>query len=61
MAVCTVAPDSRGLYGLARVAAAHDMAQDAANFATGALELDPDCAGARGLLDRLPVPVGVDV
>jgi tetratricopeptide (TPR) repeat protein len=61
MAVCSAQPDSRGLYGLARVAAAHGMPQDAVNFATGALELDPECTGARRLLANLPVPAGVDV
>ncbi len=63
MAVCQEAgggPDARALLGLARVAAAHGMPDDAANFATGALELDPECAAARELLARLPVPAGLD-
>ncbi|MGO9959948.1 MAG: glycosyltransferase [Solirubrobacteraceae bacterium] len=54
MAVCSEAPDSRALLGLAKVAAAHGMAADAATFATGALELDPDCVSARELLERMP-------
>jgi tetratricopeptide (TPR) repeat protein len=60
MAICQEAPDSRALLGLARIAAAHGMPEDAANFATGALELDQECTGARQLLDRLPVAAGVD-
>ena len=58
--ICHEAPDSRALLGLARVAVAHGMAGDAANFAAGALELDPECAAARQLIDRLPVAAGVD-
>jgi thioredoxin-like negative regulator of GroEL len=54
MAVCSEAPDSRALLGLAKVAAAHGMGGDAATFATGALELDPDCDAARELLERMP-------
>jgi hypothetical protein len=60
MAICHEAPDSRALLGLAGVAAAHGMPQDAVNFATGALELDPECTAARRLLERLPVAAGVD-
>jgi hypothetical protein len=60
MAICRESPDSRALLGLARVAAGHGMAQDAANFAAGALELDPECTAARKLLDRFPVAAGVD-
>ena len=41
MAACSPAPDTRGLIGLARVAERHGMLDDAANFAAGALELDP--------------------
>jgi hypothetical protein len=33
------------------------MAEDAANFATAALELDPTSAQARALLGALPAPV----
>ena len=41
MAVCETEPDSRALLGLARVAAAHGLAQDAVTFATQAVALDP--------------------
>jgi tetratricopeptide (TPR) repeat protein len=60
MMICHEAPDSRALVGLARLAAARGLAEDAANFAAGALELDPECTAARGLLDRLPVAAGAD-
>jgi hypothetical protein len=53
MAICADAPDARALVGLARVAVAHGMPADAANFATGALELEPDCDPARELLAQL--------
>jgi tetratricopeptide (TPR) repeat protein len=60
LTICDKAPDSRALLGLARVAASHGMAEDAANFAAGALALDPECTAARQLLGRLPVAAGVD-
>jgi len=53
MAASQPQPDSRSLIGLAQVAERHGMAEDAANFATGALELDPDCTAARHLLGRI--------
>jgi tetratricopeptide (TPR) repeat protein len=53
MAASQPQPDSRSLTGLARVAERHGMAQDAVNFATGALELDPGATAARQLLQRL--------
>ncbi len=56
MAVCQEQPDARALIGLARVAERSGMPDDAATFATGALELDPGSAAARELLSRLPVP-----
>ncbi|HEY5428081.1 MAG TPA: hypothetical protein VIK04_03125, partial [Solirubrobacteraceae bacterium] len=62
MAASQPQPDARSLFGLARVAERHGMAQDAANFAIGALELDPGCRPAQELLDRVSparVPVGV--
>jgi tetratricopeptide (TPR) repeat protein len=54
MAICSDGPDSRALLGLARVAAAHGMEEDAATFAKGTLELDPECAPARELLSLIP-------
>ncbi len=56
MAAATPAPDTRALLGLALVAERHGMAQDARNFAAGALELDRECGPARELLARLPGP-----
>jgi tetratricopeptide (TPR) repeat protein len=50
MAVCSAQPDARALVGLARVAAAHGQHEDAATFASGALELDPGNALASELL-----------
>jgi hypothetical protein len=61
MAAAEPQPDARSLFGLARVAERHGMAEDAANLATGALELDPQCAPAAQLLDRVStarIPVG---
>ena len=55
MAVCSDAPDARALLGLARIAVAQGMIEDAAAFATGALELDPASLPARELLDRFAV------
>jgi tetratricopeptide (TPR) repeat protein len=53
MAAAEPQPDARSLFGLARVAERHGMADDAASLATGALELDPQCAPAAQLLDRV--------
>ena len=53
MAAADPVPDARALFGLARVAERNDMAQDAVTFATGALELDPQSAGAAAMLNRL--------
>jgi hypothetical protein len=62
MAVCESAPDARALLGLARVAAAHGLAQDAITFATEAVALDPAGEDQRALLAQLQeacaVPVG---
>jgi glycosyltransferase involved in cell wall biosynthesis len=54
MTACAQRPDARGLLGLARVAFDSGMLDDAVNFASGALELDPGCSPARELLERLP-------
>lgn len=54
MAASSPQPDTRSLVGLARVAERHGMLQDAANFAAGALELDPSSQTARALMNRLP-------
>ncbi len=58
MAVCAEEPDARALIGLARVAERSDMPEDAATFATGALELEPHSPAAQELLARLPDPAG---
>jgi tetratricopeptide (TPR) repeat protein len=50
MAVCSDQPDVRALLGLAQIALAQGMAEDAVNFATAALELDPASAPAKTLL-----------
>ena len=44
MAVCAEQPDARALIGLARVALAHGLAEDAAVFAREALALEPASA-----------------
>jgi tetratricopeptide (TPR) repeat protein len=49
MDVCAVAPDDRALVGLARVAAAHGLPEDAQTFAAEALALNPRSAEARAL------------
>ncbi|MGH2896282.1 MAG: hypothetical protein ACRDPM_23840, partial [Solirubrobacteraceae bacterium] len=57
IAVASEAPDVRSLVGLSQVALAQGMAEDAANFATAALELEPTSAPAKALLSALPIPV----
>jgi tetratricopeptide (TPR) repeat protein len=57
IAVASDAPDVRSMVGLAQVALAQDMPEDAANFATAALELDPASAQAKALLSMVPAPV----
>jgi hypothetical protein len=57
MAVCEHEPDARALLGLARVAAAHGMPEDAATFAAQSLVLDPDNDAARALLADSAAPV----
>jgi tetratricopeptide (TPR) repeat protein len=57
MAVCEHEPDARALLGLARVAAAHGMPEDAATFAAQSLVLDPDNDAARSLLASSAAPV----
>lgn len=59
MAVCADQPDAAAFLGLARVAAAHDQPQDAAIFASSALELEPENVAAAEILARTgPVPAG---
>jgi thioredoxin-like negative regulator of GroEL len=57
IAVASEAPDVRSLVGLAQIAVVQGMPEDAANFATAALELDPASAEAQALLRMLPAPV----
>ena len=57
MAVCERAPDARALLGLARVAQAHGLAQDALTFATEAATLDPLALEAQQLLSELATTV----
>jgi tetratricopeptide (TPR) repeat protein len=52
MAICEMAPDHRAMLGLARVSAAHGVAEDAVVFATEALNLDPTSEDARQILAR---------
>ncbi|MGA9857110.1 MAG: glycosyltransferase [Solirubrobacteraceae bacterium] len=52
MEVCSAQPDARALIGLTRIALGHGMSEDAVNFATAALELDPGSATAAQLLAR---------
>jgi thioredoxin-like negative regulator of GroEL len=56
IAVASEAPDVRSMVGLAQVALAQGMPEDAANFATAALELDPASARAKALLSMVPAP-----
>ena len=55
--VASEAPDLRSMVGLAQVALAQGMIEDATNFATAALELEPASAQAKALLSSLPAPV----
>jgi tetratricopeptide (TPR) repeat protein len=57
IAVAAEAPDVRSMVGLAQVAMVQGMPEDAANFATAALELDPASAPAKALLSTLPAPL----
>ena len=65
MTVCEVEPDARALLGLARVAAAHGLGDDAVTFATQAVALDPAAEESQALLSALieaahrasPVPI----
>ncbi len=57
IAVASEAPDVRSMVGLAQVAVAQGMIEDAGNFATAALELDPASAQAKALLSSLPAPI----
>jgi tetratricopeptide (TPR) repeat protein len=57
LAVASEAPDVRSMVGLAQVALAQGMVEDATNFVTAALELDPASAPAKALLSALPAPV----
>jgi tetratricopeptide (TPR) repeat protein len=59
IAVASEAPDVRSMVGLAQVALVQGMPEDAANFATAALELEPASAQAKALLSALPAPVAV--
>jgi Tfp pilus assembly protein PilF len=54
MAVASEAPDVRSMLGLAQVALSQGMPEDAVNFATAALELDPASAQAKALLSAIP-------
>ncbi|HEY5429555.1 MAG TPA: hypothetical protein VIK04_10595 [Solirubrobacteraceae bacterium] len=53
MAVCADRPDAAALLGLARVAVANDQPQDAAVFASGALELESENVAAAEILARV--------
>lgn len=53
MAVCHAQPDTRALYGLARVAERQGMPVEALDFAQGALRLEAEHAGAAELLARV--------
>jgi tetratricopeptide (TPR) repeat protein len=52
MAVCSEAADARALVGLARVASAHGLPDEAVTFAAEALKLDPLSAAANELVAR---------
>jgi|SRR5579875_78451 len=51
LAVCAKRPDARARFGLAQVAAASGMPEDAILFAQAALELDPAIPGPRELIE----------
>ena len=53
MAVCADQPDAAALLGLARVAATNDQPQEAAVFASAALELEPENVAAAEILARV--------
>jgi tetratricopeptide (TPR) repeat protein len=57
IAAASEAPDVRSMVGLAQVALAQGMDEDAANFVTAALELDPTSAQAKALHSALSAPV----
>jgi tetratricopeptide (TPR) repeat protein len=59
IAVASETPDVRSMLGLAQIAVAQGLAEDAANFANAALELDPASAPAKALLAALPAPAAV--
>jgi tetratricopeptide (TPR) repeat protein len=59
LAAASEAPDVRSMLGLAQIALAQGLTEDAANFTAAALELDPASAQAKTLLRSLPAPVGV--
>jgi tetratricopeptide (TPR) repeat protein len=50
MDICAQRPDDRAMLGLARVAAAHGLPEDAVTFATEALALNPRNEDARALV-----------
>jgi tetratricopeptide (TPR) repeat protein len=50
MAVCNEAPDAPALLGLSRVALAQGMQRESEDFASAALELDPESEAAAALL-----------
>lgn len=53
LAICSVEPDVRALIGLAQVAVAQGMAEEALDFAREACAIDPDDADAARVLARL--------
>ena len=53
MAVCSERADARAMVGLAQVAAAHGLSDDAATFASEALSLDPENPIASQLLSAV--------
>jgi tetratricopeptide (TPR) repeat protein len=55
MAVCQEQPDARAMLGLARVAAAHGLPEEAGTFAAQAVALDPTSNPAREFLALHPV------
>jgi tetratricopeptide (TPR) repeat protein len=61
LAVCGEQPeDVRALFGLARVAERQAMAREARDFASAALAVAPEHAGAAALLERLPMDEDVE-